>query len=359
VGNPGSLGEQVGIQVPSCGLAQAADTSTNADTAVAYGGITYQAAGPLSGQAIGFSGASPWLGTVNQVAGPTTFTQLAWFNTTTSGSVLGFSNNQGVGSQSESDRMIWVDPTGHVVAGVQAGSAQELTSRHRKYNNGAWHLVTVTLSSTGYTLYVDGAVAATNTTAATASVTSASSYNGYWHLGWSGTVNGWSNPPTSAYFGGSLAGVAILPTALTATQVSALYSSASFSAYSSSVGNYSPTAYWPMQDSGTAPYTGTVPSSGGAAGCPQVEVTAQLGSTCLYPSSGCSAPSSTGTLAGLATESPTTALAAGNQVSLTLAYREVSSLPAALSGAHVIATVALDGADGWNVSLSHLANIEL
>ncbi|MHB8244739.1 MAG: LamG domain-containing protein [Acidimicrobiales bacterium] len=591
VTNPGTLPEQVGVQVPSCGLAQAVDTSSNADAAVAHGGITYQAPGPLSGLAIGFSGSNPWLGTVNQIPGPTTFTEVAWFKTTGSGSVLGFSNNPGVGWQNDWDRMIWLDPSGHVVAGVWTGATEELVSSGT-YNDGAWHMVAVTLSSSGYSLYVDGALAApSDSNATTASVAAASTYDGYWHLGWSNASQGWPDPPTSPYFGGSMAGVAVLPTVLSATQISSLYSSTGFPAYTTAVGGYSPSAYWPMQDTGSLPYTGAVPGGGGGgatypdtsgngntaaaqggasavvpstngplgggalalsnsgwlqtasqssglntftqlawfetttsgsilsfenvqgntsvsewdrmiwldpsghvvagvypgstqevvspkayndgkwhlaavtvsaagfflyidgslvqsntsvtsaqgysgwwhigwsnapqgwpdppssaffsgslagvaiiptaltgseisalynsasysaysdavlwygpsaywplqpgqattvgAGCLQVEVTAQLGGTCLYPSGWCSSPSSAGTPAGLATESPTVALAVQGSATLSLSYEEVGSLPPALSGTQVVGTIALEGTDGWNVSLTHPMDIRL
>ncbi len=583
VKNPGTLGEQVGAQVPSCGLAQAVDTSGNGDTAVAYGGVTYQVAGPLSGEAIGFDGSTAWLGTVNLIPGPQVFTQLAWFKTTGSGSIFSFENSYTTANQSDWDRMIWVDPTGHVVAGVYPGSTQELVSPNA-YNNGAWHMAAVTLSSAGFFLYVDGALVALN-----AGVTSPQVYSGYWHIGWSNARDSWPDAPSSAYFPGSIAGVAVLPTALSAVEVLTLYSSATFSAYSSGVGGYSPSAYWPMQDSGTVPYAGVVPGGGGGtsypdtsgnantatpqggtgavvastsgplgggsvtlngttgwlettnqyagpqvftqlawfrttgsgsifsfedqqgasasnwdrmiwvdpsghvvagvysgstqeavssgtyndgkwhlvavtlssaglalyvdgslvgsntattaqaysgwwhigwsnavngwpdppttayfpgslagvgiiptalsgseisalyasstfaayssgvlgysptsywalqpaqvqasgAGCAQVEITVQLGSTCLYPSGGCASPSSSGTLAGLASESPTTALAPTSQSTLTLVYEEVSSLPSSLSGAHVVGMISLDGVAGWNVSLSHPMDIEL
>ena len=153
--------------------------------------------------------------------------------------------------------MIWLDPAGHVVAGVYPGTTEEISSP-QVYDNGAWHLVAVTLSATGpspgFRLYVDGALVASST-----SVTSAQPYSGYWHVGWSNATQSWPDAPSDAYFTGTLAGVGILPSALSAANVAALFASSSFVNYSSAVGAFAPSAYWSLQDSGTTPYVGAVP----------------------------------------------------------------------------------------------------
>jgi hypothetical protein len=254
----GSVGATTGhISSSGCGVQQAAD-ATGADPALAYGGLTYQSSGPLSGTSVAFNGTTGNFQTINSYSGPTVFTQVAWFKTTTSGSIMGFANTYGVTGLGSWDRMIWVDPTGHVVAGVYPGATDEITSTSA-YNNGAWHFVAVTLSTTGFDLYVDGALQASST-----SVTTAQVYTGYWHLGWSNAISGWPDSPTSAFFSGSLAGVGIIPTALTSTQVSSLYASATFSAYSTSVNARSPSAYWSLNDTGATPYLGAVPGLSGS-----------------------------------------------------------------------------------------------
>ncbi len=323
------------------------DTSGNNNSASVQGGTGAgipNSSGPLGASSVTLNGTSGWLETTNQLSGPQTFTQLAWFQTSGSGSIVSFENTQGNTALSEWDRMIWVDPSGHVVAGVYPGSTQELVSP-RTYNNAGWHFVAVTLSPSGFFLYVDGARVAHTT-----SITSAQVYNGYWHIGWSNATQGWPDPPSSAFFPGSLAGVSILPTALTKAQISSLYNSSTLSAYSTSVLSYSPTSYWALQSTSTQ----TV-----ASGCSNVEITVALGTTCIYPSTGCSTPSASWTLTELANESTTVKMMPSTQTTLNLTFEEEASLPSVLVGVHVIGAIQIDGNAGWGVSLSHPMDIEL
>ena len=212
------------------------------DNALAQGGVTTSASGPLGGGAVGLDGStSGYLQTSDQVNGPQTFTEMAWFETTGSGSVISFANVQGTSSISSWDRMIWVDPKGHVVAGVYNGSTAELKSPGT-YNDGSWHLAELTLSPAGFRLYVDGVLQASKT-----SVTSAQGYSGYWHIGWSNAGQGWPDAPSSAYLPGSVAGAAIFDTALSGSQSLGLYQQPSFSAYESQVATDGATSSWPLQ----------------------------------------------------------------------------------------------------------------
>ena len=78
------------------------------------------------------------------------------------------------------------------------------------YNDGNWHLATVTFSSaTGTNLYVDGILTAGNS-----SYNTAQNYAGWWMIGYSNTTY---------YFNGSLDDIAIYNTPLTAAQVYTLY----------------------------------------------------------------------------------------------------------------------------------------
>ncbi|MHB8431413.1 MAG: LamG-like jellyroll fold domain-containing protein [Acidimicrobiales bacterium] len=221
---------------------------TGADPGTGVGGLTYQANGPLGGTSVGFDGSSGYVQTANPVTNPQTFSLAAWFKTTGSGSIIGFTNSQGTSATSW-DRQIWVDGTGHVVFGVYNNTTSEIQSTGT-YNDGNWHFVVATLSpSDGMNLYVDGAPVASNST-----VTSAQAYNGYWHLGWSNAGTGWPNPPTpaSGYFPGSLAQVAVFPTALSASQVSQLDAQSASTGFANQVITDSPTSYWPLDQFSTA-----------------------------------------------------------------------------------------------------------
>lgn len=256
VGSAGA--KSTSMRITGCALQQVA-SSTGVDTGIAYGGVTYATSGPLGGLAMGFDGVSGNLYSVSQLAAPGSFSLAAWFRTTGTGSIISMSDAYSTSGSTVADRMIWIDSSGHVVVGINASSKQEVVSP-TSYNDGVWHLVVATLKPTGagkgLNLYVDGSLVANNK-----SYTSASSYNGYWHVGWSDVANGWADSPPSAYFNGSLSGVGVLPSVLSASSISSLYTSANFSAYSTGILAQSPTAYWSLNDSGTAGYTGAIPGA--------------------------------------------------------------------------------------------------
>jgi len=235
-----------------------ADVSGNGDTPTLESGATVAATGgPLGGPTIDLGSTDGWVETATQPTPPQTFTQLAWFNATGPGGIMAFAAPQGTTGTSTHDRMIWVDAAGNVVAGVYPGTSgptEEIASSGTDYADGQWNLVAVTLSPSGFDLYVNGVLAASNT-----SVTSAQTNNdGYWDLGWF-DGGGWpdtdtsstSTTPISDYLPGSLSGVAVLPTALSSSQISSLYAQASYGAYASTVQSFSPSAFWSVvQQSG-------------------------------------------------------------------------------------------------------------
>jgi hypothetical protein len=217
----------------------------------------------LSSTAATFNGTTGWAETLTQQNDPKNFSVAGWFNTThATGTIVGFSDTQYNSGSANNDREIWIDGTGHLVwatrSSTGAGTRTELISPST-YDNGAWHYVVATISTTnGDRLYVDGALVASS-----AGVTAARNYDGYWTLGWGSEVSGggWANLPSNAYFNGSLAGVAVFPAPLNATQVSALYSATTQSAYDSIVvSSDAATSYWPLDDTGTTPYIGSLPT---------------------------------------------------------------------------------------------------
>jgi hypothetical protein len=224
---------------------------------LSFGGLTYQASGPLGTQAITTDGSTGWAETTVQYSNPESFTVLAWFKTSTDqGSIVGFAANQTAPSTTSSanDRILWVDPTGHLVWGVYNGADQEVTSSST-YANGSWHFVAATIGSGGQKLYVDGGLVASsgNTSAQTG-------YSGYWDIGTSGVwISGWTDDPASPYFQGSIAQVAVIPSQLSSTQVSTLYADGTLSTYTAGVNALDPAGYWPLNDSGSTPYEGAVP----------------------------------------------------------------------------------------------------
>ena len=172
--------------------------------------------------AYSFNGTSQYVSTANSYPNPAAqqFTVSIWFNTTsvTGGKLIGFGNTQ-TGLEDNYDRHLYMNNIGQIYFGVYTGSAQTIQSSST-YNDGKWHQATATLSSAnGLVLYMDGIQVAAN-----ASVTTAEIYTGYWRIGY-GNLNGWPSAPTNQYFTGILDDVEVYHRALSASEVSTLYSS--------------------------------------------------------------------------------------------------------------------------------------
>ena len=238
---------------------------------------------------------------------PGNTSEAIWFKAsgTAGGTLLGFAGAPAVNNPGNWDRMLWVDNAGRVVFGVYNGTAAEVTSPvGTSYLDGRWHLAVGTISSVlagGQTLYVDG-----KQVASAGLVSSAQSYNGYWHVGWDNENNGWADPPTQPYFAGSLTDADIFPM-LTAAQVATLYAATSQATWNTDIagGNGVPaaTSAWQLGDPPTGRYTGT-PAWLTPAGCSLVDATVQVAGTttaCIRPAApaACVAPTSGVTLASL------------------------------------------------------------
>jgi len=208
----------------SSGTTAANDGTFSTDGSYA-GGVTYRVSGPNCtsvSRAVRLDGSSGYVWTPVQVASPATFSTQLWFNTSTSrgGYLIGFGNGTNGDTSSSKDRLVYLTDSGKLVFGVYNGAVNTVTSS-ASYNDGSWHLVTATFSrGTGTRLYVDGALVAAN-----ASYTSAENNTGYFRAGYD-SLSGWPNAPTSYYFAGSIAHMAVFPTALSAADVAAQYAAA-------------------------------------------------------------------------------------------------------------------------------------
>jgi len=263
--NGGSLSPSTGLAYSTgCSVQQFTDSSSaGTDPALPVAGTTLGASmSTLATSAASFDGTTGWAETVKSSSNPENFTIAGWFNTTTTtgGTLIGYSAVQTTAGSTSNDREIWIDPTGHVVWSIESAgtTVTELTSPSA-YNNGAWHFVVATIGTTSKDqLYVDGTLVASNATP-----TTAWSYTGYWTLGWGSEASAspvWTDKPTSIYFKGSLFGVAIIPSQLTAANVTSLYSAASLATYNTTIAGFTPTTYWQLNDAGSAGYTGVLPT---------------------------------------------------------------------------------------------------
>ncbi|QIG40956.1 hypothetical protein G5T42_16985 [Microbacterium sp. 4R-513] len=156
---------------------------------------------------------------LSTTSAPDTFTAQVWVKTTTTrgGRILGFGDLQN-GTSDHRDRQIYMDNQGHLIFGVrdESGVARTVASA-ATYRDNVWHLVTATMSPQGMVLYVDGASVAQRAT-----TTRGERYLGYWRLG-GDALGGWPSAPSTPNFIGSVDEVAVYPTALTLSNVQALY----------------------------------------------------------------------------------------------------------------------------------------
>lgn len=255
--------------VSACRVATVTDAA--ATVTVAHGGLTaadsYGRSGPLGGHAIALDGSSSWLGTGGPaVSAPPAFTELAWFRTSASTvePILGSSNMRDPALASAADRALWLD-RGHVVAGVYSvyDNRSFVVASPDRYNDGKWHLAAVTLSGKGFHLYVDGRPVADRR-----SVTSAQPYSGWWTIG-TANLGDWPQGLPSrgvGFWAGDLAGVAVLPVALKATQIHDLYDVPDLTGYGTKVAKSDPIHYWDLQDASPGVVLASV--SGSGPGCP-------------------------------------------------------------------------------------------
>lgn len=195
-------------------------------------GVSYRAtAGPCvndtQSKVITLDGASGYLYGPRVASVPTSLSEELWFKTTTTtgGKLIGLGNSQ-TGASTQYDRHVYMTNEGRLVFGTYSGGYQTITSSGI-YRDGQWHHVVATLAPSGAnkgsTLYVDGKVVASN-----AAYTSGESVsNSYVRVGYDALSASWAGSPTSDFFKGSLADVALYPSALTLDQVKAHYDSGS------------------------------------------------------------------------------------------------------------------------------------
>jgi len=338
-------------------FAVAPDASGNNDDATAVGStVTFGTPGPLSGgDAAALTGGSGMLETAETFNDPGPNLSLAaWFKVAngyaSGGGIIGFQNLQ-QGSASSHDRMVWMDNSGHICAGEYNGATNDACST-TTYNNGAWHYVVASFSSSsGLTLYVDGSSVATNTSA-----TSGQNYVGWWTIGYSNETN-WSPVPASSFLAGSLAEVAVIPSALSSSQVSNLYAgrSGSEASFEALVRTDTPSAFWPLAALASAPTeTGGVEMS--------VQAANNGTTTCLFPTGAGACPSlGESDLVPTATTRSLTAPTASHSTTVTLAGEDSSAPPTAFSGLHLLIPLIFAGANSsWTASLAYGgANVQL
>jgi hypothetical protein len=206
------LGETSGVT--------AGDASGNGQTGTYRNGVTLGQASAIvrdSDTAARFDGVNDFASSDGSFANPRGFSVELWFKTATTsgGKLIGFGNSQTADS-SNYDRHVYMDNSGKLWFGVWIDHAETITST-ASYNDGQYHHLVASQSSSGMALYVDGAVVGTNPTA------SAQGYNGFWRVG-GDNLNGWPSRPSSNSFNGTIDEAAVYNYGLTADQVATHFS---------------------------------------------------------------------------------------------------------------------------------------
>jgi hypothetical protein len=150
-------------------------------------------------------------------------TEGVWFKTTVAGGTLLGVNSDAAGANGNPDHNLYMDDAGKIVFDIYNGSVHVAVTSPAAYNDGKWHQVTVTTTTTApqtITLYVDGAsVASTSSTLGLTSAGSRFLLSGVNNLTFS-----LADKPTNWAFTGSIDDIIIYNgTTLTSTQIANMY----------------------------------------------------------------------------------------------------------------------------------------
>ncbi len=183
-----------------------------------YNSIIRHLPGPLvmPSESILLDGSASFVPTFSAYQAPNVFSFVMWFKTSTTngGKIIGYGD--GIISSSNYDRHIYMTNNGNILFGVYDGNVTTLSSS-LTYNDNNWHMVAASMGPSGMLLSIDGSDVSTN------SVTTGQNYTGYLHIGYD-NIGSWPNQPSSNYFGGSIAEVAVSVTqALTLSQMQQLF----------------------------------------------------------------------------------------------------------------------------------------
>lgn len=210
-------------RLDEAGGATMADSGTGGRTGSYAAVSAYHLPGAMvanPGYAVSLAGQGRLVSGGTALTDPTTFSLELWFKTTTTagGKLIGFESTRNATSAS-ADRHVLMRPDGRLVYGAWDGSSLTIVSP-KAYNDGQWHHLVLTAVPRGQrqdaVMYVDGGGVVLGTTTRTGY------YSGWWRVGYGTLVTG-PGLPSSASFTGAIDEVAVYPTRLSATRVSAHY----------------------------------------------------------------------------------------------------------------------------------------
>ena len=282
IANNGSVAVTQSVTGASCAVVQFANSKSATDPLLPRNTVTFQQTDKWgTTDAAGFSGSAYATDSIGTGGGGVlgllqgSYSIGLWFKASDSqgGGLMSLSTSLSNGSGGPNP-VVWLDQSGnlHAYATTTLGGTQ-IASSGTNYANGSWHFVvlavTTPLITTTLTLYADGV-----SKASSGGLSLLTGTSGIWHLGWSNFSG--LTAPTSAYFHGAISGAFVnSSTALSGAQVTTLNSSASASAYQTSLNGQSGiSSIWMLGDTGY----GTIAGSSLPAGnihdpCSKVNIT--------------------------------------------------------------------------------------
>ncbi|HZP15985.1 MAG TPA: LamG-like jellyroll fold domain-containing protein, partial [Nocardioides sp.] len=279
--NNGTIAVTQSVTGASCAPVTMANAKSASDPLLPRNAVTFQQTDKWgTTSAAGFSGtgyATDPIGTSGSgVLGllQGSFSMGLWFKASDAqgGGLISLSGSLSNGSGA-ANPAVWLDSSGNVHGAIATTLSKALVATSgTNYADGAWHFVVVTVTTVitaTITLYVDGA-----NKSSSGGLSLLTSASGIWHVGWSNFTG--LTPPSSAYFHGSLSGAFVNnSTALSSTQISTLNTSASASAYQSTLSGQSGTSsIWMLGDSGFSTVAGTsLPAGNIFDPCSKVNIT--------------------------------------------------------------------------------------
>jgi hypothetical protein len=284
--------------------------------------VTYGSAGPFNqpSTAMTFSGTGGYVGTTQGYTYTTggSGAVSGWFRAPSTGysaPIVSLTNVQSDDSTALVDTgpSVWLNSTGHVMF---ATTTTQLTSAST-YADGSWHFFAASWGPAGQQLITD------NATPVTDSSTASPNFTGYWHIGYGPDTTQPTNPSSSDYFHGDLAAVTLYNSqALTSSSIAATLYSARTAGdaahYATTIASQStvPVSYWPLDDTGSLSYAGTLP-----------------GYTTTFAS-----VAATGTTVTVTTTDPNPQLVPGQQITIS-GVTGTGTLPSLTNGTQTITAV--------------------
>lgn len=169
--------------------------------------------------ALYFNGTGARVTTSRQVNNPRQFTIMTWFKTSQPrGRLIGFGNSQ-TGNSSNYDRILYINGTGRLVAGIFNGAVTTINTPNA-VNDNQWHFAAFSVSGSQAVLYLDGIAVGQFPVGS-----GPQGINGWWRLG-DDNISGWTGANSAAYTG-AMDDVRIFDRALSAQEIIAYTSNAS------------------------------------------------------------------------------------------------------------------------------------